>query len=35
MCIANQGIAEQGNHEELMARKGIYYELNLAQRKAV
>ena len=35
MCIANLGIAEQGNHEELMARKGIYYELNLAQRKAV
>ncbi len=35
MCIANQGIAEQGSHEELMERKGIYYELNLAQRKAV
>ena len=29
--IENGGIAETGKHEELMARKGIYYDLNMAQ----
>lgn len=28
LYIANQGIAEQGNHKELMERKGLYYKLN-------
>ena len=28
LYIANQGIAEQGNHEELMAKKGLYYQMN-------
>lgn len=31
MCIANNTIAESGSHEELMARKGIYYNLNMSQ----
>lgn len=35
MCVANQGIAEQGTHEELLEKRGLYYELNMAQRKAV
>ncbi len=29
--IQNGGIAESGNHEELMAAKGLYYNLNMAQ----
>ena len=29
--IENGGIAETGKHEELMAKKGIYYDLNMAQ----
>ncbi len=29
--IQNGGIAESGKHDELMARKGIYYNLNMAQ----
>ena len=29
--IENGGIAETGKHEELMAKKGIYYNLNMAQ----
>lgn len=29
--IENGGVAESGNHEELMAKKGLYYELNMAQ----
>lgn len=29
LYIANEGIAEQGNHEELMAKKGLYYALNI------
>ncbi len=29
--IQDGGIAETGNHEELMAKKGIYYDLNMAQ----
>lgn len=28
LYIANQGIAEQGTHEELMELKGLYYQLN-------
>ncbi len=29
--IENGGIAEEGDHEQLMARHGIYYNLNMAQ----
>ncbi|MCR4897197.1 MAG: ABC transporter ATP-binding protein/permease [Lachnospiraceae bacterium] len=29
--IEDGGIAESGNHAELMARKGLYYDLNMAQ----
>lgn len=29
--IQNGGIAECGNHEELMEKKGLYYNLNMAQ----
>jgi ATP-binding cassette subfamily B protein len=28
LYIANKGIAEEGNHQELMDRKGLYYSLN-------
>ncbi|MCM1184285.1 MAG: ABC transporter ATP-binding protein/permease [Roseburia sp.] len=27
LYISNQGIAEEGTHEQLMAKKGLYYEL--------
>ncbi len=29
LYISNKGIAEEGNHSELMAKKGLYYELNV------
>ncbi len=28
LYIADHGIAEEGNHEQLMAKKGLYYKLN-------
>ena len=28
LFIANKGIAEEGSHEQLMEKKGLYYELN-------
>ena len=28
LYIANRGIAEEGTHEELMRKKGLYYALN-------
>ena len=27
LYISNKGIAEQGTHDELMAKKGLYYDL--------
>ncbi len=35
MCIAGKGIAERGTHYELMEKKGIYYDLNMSQYKAL
>lgn len=29
LYIADKGIAEEGNHEELMKKKGLYYRLNV------
>lgn len=28
LYIANKGVAEEGSHDELMAKKGLYYNLN-------
>ena len=28
LFIANKGIAEEGSHDQLMAKKGLYYNLN-------
>lgn len=35
MCIANQGIYESGTHEELLRKKGMYYQLLRAQYEAL
>lgn len=32
LYITNKGIAEQGSHDELMAKKGLYYNLVMAQQ---
>lgn len=29
LYISDKGIAEEGNHEQLMAKKGLYYSLNM------
>ena len=29
LYISDKGIAEEGSHEELMARRGRYYALNM------
>lgn len=33
MIVAQQGITESGSHKELMAHKGLYYDLYMAQFK--
>jgi ATP-binding cassette subfamily B protein len=33
LYISNKGIAEMGSHEELMSKKGLYYQLYTAQVK--
>ncbi len=35
MCIADQGIKEAGTHEELLKKKGMYYQLLRAQYEAL
>src|SRR5690606_16531908 len=32
MYISNKGIAESGSHDELMAKRGLYYQLYSAQK---
>ena len=34
LYIGNKGILEAGSHDELMAKKGYYYELYTAQTQA-
>ena len=29
LFIANKGIAEEGNHQQLMEKKGLYYKLSM------
>jgi len=31
MYVANKGIGEAGTHDELMARRGLYYALHQSQ----
>ena len=31
MYISNKGIAEMGTHEELMQKRGLYYQLYTTQ----
>lgn len=33
LYISNKGIAEQGSHQELMEKKGLYYNLVMAQQQ--
>ena len=33
MCLNDGKIAETGTHDELLAKKGIYYKLVMAQRQ--
>ena len=33
LYIGNQGIMEAGSHDELMAKRGAYYELYTAQAR--
>ena len=33
LYISNKGILEAGSHDELMAKKGAYYELYTAQAR--
>jgi len=35
MYVANKGIAESGSHDELIARRGLYYKLYTAQKMEV
>ena len=35
MCVANKTIAEAGTHEELIAKKGLYYQLHKSQYQQI